>query len=459
MTDTANAIVSPYAAMSGGEAALHALPFAGLLALVAILPLLPGVSHWWEHLRNKLIVAAALGIAGVLAYVSVSHDWVRVGHSYLEYAAFLAMVASLYIVAGGIYITGAFAGFPWLNTLFLGIGAVLANLLGTTGASMVLIRPLLRANKLRSHKTHIVVFFIFVVSNCGGLLTPLGDPPLYLGFLRGVPFGWTLRFTREWLLVNGALMAIFHLIDSYWYTKEETSTHHGLAEEVAAAERPIHIRGKANFAWLGAILAVLIGSSLVLVPLLTPSMGLEHAQLAGTVFQIVAMAGIAFASYKGTAPTIHMHNEFSFHPILEVGIIFFGIFGAMVPALAMLEAKAAALGVTLPWHYFWASGLLSSVLDNAPTYLTFATLAAAQVGVDAGHLAQLAREHPMLLEAVACGSVMMGALTYIGNGPNFMVKAIAEHQGVKMPSFVGYMKWSYAVLLPLFLLVTWFFML
>jgi Na+/H+ antiporter NhaD/arsenite permease-like protein len=459
VTDTANAIVSPYAAMSGGEAALHALPFAGLLALVAILPLLPGVSHWWEHLRNKLVVSAVLGLAGVALYVSATHDLVKVGHAYLEYAAFLAMVASLFIVSGGIYITGRFAGFPWMNTAFLALGAVLANLLGTTGASMVLIRPLLRANKLRRHKTHIVLFFIFVVSNCGGLLTALGDPPLYLGFLRGVPFFWTLRFFKEWLVVNGALLAVFHMIDSYWYTREETSTHHGLAEELAAAERPLHIRGKRNFAFLGAILAVLVGSSLVLTPLLTPALGEARAHLGGTLFQVLAMGLIAWASFRQTPANVHAHNEFSFHPILEVGFVFFGIFGAMVPALALLEAKAGALGLTQPWQYFWASGLLSSVLDNAPTYLTFATLAAVYEGVNPERLTELALKYPLLLEAVSVGSVMMGALTYIGNGPNFMVKAIAEHQGVKMPSFVGYMKWSYAVLLPLFLLVTWFFLL
>ena len=449
--------LAAYAAMTAGTATLHALPFAGLLALIAILPMVGATSHWWEKLRNKLLASAGLGFVGVALYVGATGDWSRVGHAYLEYAAFIAMVASLYIVSGGIYITGRFAGFPWTNTLFLAAGAVLANGLGTTGASMVLIRPLLRANQLRSHKTHIVVFFIFVVSNCGGLLTPLGDPPLYLGFLRGVPFGWTLRLAKEWMVVNGGLLLLFQMIDSYWYTKEETTTHRGLADEVAKSERPLHVLGRSNLLLLLVILGVLVASSALLVPALAPSLGAANAAVAAAVFQILTMAGVAWVSWRTTHRHVHVQNQFGFGPILEVGFLFFGIFGAMVPALAMLEAKAHALGLTLPWQYFWASGALSAVLDNAPTYLTFATLAAGQTGVGADNLSSLAQRAPALLEAVACGSVMMGAITYIGNGPNFMVKTIAEHQGVAMPSFGGYMKWSLGLLVPLFVLVTWFF--
>ena len=446
-----------YTAARPAQALLHLAPFGGLLACIALLPLIPATRHWWDNNRSKLQLAAAAAALGLGLYISATGDWSAVGHTYLEYAAFLAMIASLYTVSGGIYISGAFAGYPYVNTLFLLLGAVLANGLGTTGASMVLLRPLLRANKLRQHKVHIVVFFIFVVSNCGGLLTPLGDPPLYLGFLRGVPFAWTLGLTKHWLLVNGALLLVFHLLDEYYFTHEDLETKSNLVDEVKKAERALHIRGGRNFYFLAGILGAMLGSSYVLVPLLRGSLGEANAALASVLFQILAMLAIAYASFKTTPDSIHIHNEFSFHPIKEVAALFFGIFGAMVPALAVLQAKAAALGLSAPWHYYWASGTLSSVLDNAPTYLTFATVAAAQSGVDAGHLAALAAAQPLLLQGVAAGSVMMGALTYIGNGPNFMVKAIAEHQGVEMPSFLGYMKWSYGVLIPVFLLVTWLF--
>lgn len=437
--------------------ALLCLPFALLLLGIALFPMLESTRHLWEHNRNKLLYSLGLGLAGLGVHLATGGAQDRMFHAALEYAAFIALIASLYIVSGGIYITGAFAGYPHVNTAFLGLGALLANLLGTTGASMVLLRPLLRANQHRKHTTHIVIFFIFTVSNCGGLLTPLGDPPLYLGFLRGVPFEWTLGLWPEWLFSNLTLLFLFHLIDSRAFTREDLATRDNLVDQIKAAARPLHVRGHINFLFLAAILLTLLGSSYAVTPLFARALPAETAQAAGTLFQAAAMAVIAFASYRLTQPGIHAHNEFSFGPIKEVAAIFSGIFAAMVPALVVLEAHAPALGLSGARHYFWATGILSSLLDNAPTYLTFATLAAGQAGVSSEHLLELVRTSPAPLVAISCGSVLMGALTYIGNGPNFMVKAVAEHQGVKMPGFLGYLKWSCAVLLPLFLLMTFIF--
>ena len=427
-------------------------PFAGMLLAIALLPL--AAPHFWSHDRNRAAVAAGFALP-VLVYLPAAHGAAG-AHVLLEkgaeYLSFLALLASLFVISGGIHVRGSLAGTPLLNTALLALGAVLASWIGTTGASVLLIRPLLRANEPRERKAHIVVFFIFVVSNCGGLLTPLGDPPLFLGFLKGVPFEWTLRLWREWLLVNGSLLVVFNLLDQAIFAREERERPGSQLEEVQVHE-PIAIEGAHNVAWLVGVVAVIYAAG----------RGLGHG---GSPWpfgvQELSMLGLATLSYVATDDRVHARNHFSFAPILEVAILFAGIFATMAPALLLLNAHAASFGIREPWHFFWASGALSSFLDNAPTYLTFAATAAGLDGIPpegrylAHYLAQGPHAHATLA-AISTGSVFMGANTYIGNGPNFMVKAIAEQRGVAMPSFFGYMAWSGAVLIPLFVLGTFVF--
>ncbi len=442
--------------LSGTMTALNFLPFVFLLFCTAAAPFIPYVSRWWESMGNKFLLAGACAAAGVFLYLRPTGDLAKVLETYLDYFAFLALVGSLFTVAGGIYISGAFAGLPYVNTLFLALASLLSSLLGTTGASMVLIRPLLRANQMRRHKAHVVVFFIFIVSNCGGLLTPLGDPPLYLGFLRGVPFFWTLKLIPIWSLTLLILLFVFHLIDDRIFDGEETHIRGSLIQAIHEAKQPIEVQGWGSVFCLLGILATVLLSGYWLNPWLAGHWGI-HALVFSKLFQILVMAGLAFLSYKTTSRALHEENQFGFAPVVEVAVLFFGIFGSMIPALTLLEAKGPTLAVTHPWQYFWLSGILSSFLDNAPTYLSYAALAAGQVGLSTDHLGALARQAPQLLAAVSCGSVLMGANSYIGNGPNFMVRAIAESARVKMPSFGGYMLWSGAVLIPIFILETFIF--
>ncbi len=416
-------------------------PFVAILLGIAVLPLVAG--RFWERNTNKALVSVALG-APIVAWIA-TYDRTVLLHAAHEYVAFIVLLGSLYVIAGGIVVRGTLAGTPGLNTVLLAIGALLASVIGTTGASMLLIRPLLRANSVRRRKAHVVVFFIFVVSNAGGLLTPLGDPPLFLGFLRGVPFLWTLRLWREWAFVNGVLLVLFHFVDSAVFRREDLETPGDLDEVAVRHQVPIHLAGAHNILFLAGVVAVLLAAgSLSLPP------GVQEGGMA-------LMAGLSWAT---TARTLRAENGFSWHPIAEVAVLFVGIFATMVPALAILNARGAELGLHAPWQFFWASGALSSFLDNAPTYLTFASAASGLAGTDAGRLQQLvAHGHGAeLLAAVSLGSVLMGANTYVGNGPNFMVKAIAEQSGVRMPSFFGYLAWSGAVLLPTFAAVTWIFL-
>ena len=420
------------------------LPFALLLGSIALLPLF--APHFWEKNRNKAIVCAALALP-FAAWLLRSHGANALHpltHALLDYASFLALLGSLYVISGGIYLRGSLAGSPLSNLSLLAIGALLANLIGTTGASMVLIRPLLRANKERKRKTHIVVFFIFVVSNCGGLLTPLGDPPLFLGFLKGVPFAWTLLLWKEWMIVNGALLMIFYVIDGWVLDREELADPRPLLETVLH-HQPLRVDGGINVLLLGGVVAAIVGK------------GTYHW---GFGVQEGLMLGMLLLSLKATPRAVHEQNHFGFGPILEVAILFLGIFVTMVAPLEILNARGSELGITQPWQYFWSTGLLSSFLDNAPTYLTFGATAAGQLGASVDHphyLGELLAKGPeaaKILAAISCGAVFMGANTYIGNGPNFMVKSIAESAGVKMPSFFGYMAWSLAVLIPLFAITT-----
>lgn len=447
--------------MGTGAVILNVAPFVVLLLMIAILPLTSKLSHWWEHNSNKLLVAGICGVIGIGLYVGPTHDLIKIFHTYVEYVAFIALLASLFIVSGGIHISGAFAGSPKVNTAFMAIGAVLANLTGTTGASMLLIRPLIRANQHREHKTHIFIFFIFIVANCGGLLTPLGDPPLYLGFLRGVPFAWTLGLFKEWIFVIGMLLTVFYLLDSQMYKKESPDNQIAVAQQATEKVhgKKLHIEGQFNLGLLLGVVGVILASGYLVFPMLSQAFGHEIGDLGSKAFQILAMGGIALASFKLTPKHIHEVNSFSFVPILEVACLFVGIFGAMIPALTLLEAKGGSMAISAPWQYYWVSGTLSGFLDNAPTYVTFVTLAATKTGLPVENLAQLAMQQPHLLAAISCGSVMMGALSYIGNGPNFMVKAIAEHARIKMPSFGGYMVWSGMILVPVYILTTFLFFL
>jgi Na+/H+ antiporter NhaD/arsenite permease-like protein len=426
------------------------VPFAAILGCIAILPLTAG--HWWEHNKSKAMVAAALAIP-VAAYLVMNfgHKGTHLlQHAGQEYLSFVLLLGSLFVISGGIYIQGSLSGTPLVNTAMLGIGAVLASFIGTTGASMVLIRPLIRANASRKKMVHVVIFFIFIVSNCGGLLTPIGDPPLFLGFLKGVPFFWTMEHLwQQWLMVNVTLLVVFNIWDQIVLNKEERERPGSQLERVMQHE-PLRIIGLHNILFLAGVVGVIIAQG---YGYLGSAYGVQEG----------LMALLAVGSYLLTSKSIHDKNRFGFGPIIEVAVIFAGIFVTMIPALQILSVRGSELGVTEPWQYFWASGTLSSFLDNAPTYLTFAATASGVAGVDVnqpGYLKTFLDQgaaSTMLLIAISCGSVFMGANTYIGNGPNFMVKAIAEENDVRMPSFFGYMAYSVGILIPIFVAVTFIF--
>lgn len=425
------------------------LPFAALLLCIAVAPLV--APRAWERNSVKAVIGLALSLP-VCVYLLVA--WGPVGGEQLfekarEYVSFLCLLASLYVISGGIYLRGSLSGTPLMNTALLAIGAVLANLVGTTGASMLLIRPLLRANASRERKAHVVVFFIFVVANCGGLLTPLGDPPLFLGFLKGVPFEWTAqRLFWTWLLVNGALLVISHLYDEAVFDKEEAARPGSQLEE-ALRHEPLRLEGLSNLALLAGVVALVFASG----------RGLGHGGQSWPFgLQEGGMLALAAASFFSTRRKLHEANAFGLGPIVEVAVLFAAIFATMAPALLMLNAAGPSLGLTRPWQFFWITGTLSSFLDNAPTYLTFAATGAGIAGIapEGRYLAQLISTPAGadLLAAVSAGAVLMGANTYIGNGPNFMVKAVAEAAGVRMPGFFRYMAYSGCILLPLFAVVT-----
>ena len=400
------------------------LPFVAMLLAIALCPL--WMPHWWESNRNKLIAATVLGLP-VLVLYAIRHP-AALAHTAEDYVSFIILLAGLYVVSGGILLRGDLVATPATNTGFLALGGLIASFVGTTGASMLLIRALLQTNRERTRVRHTVVFFIFVVSNIGGMLTPLGDPPLFLGYLSGVPFTWTFRLWPHWSLMLAVLLVTYFIYDSRQFTQEPIAA---IRRDRTHVE-PLRVHGLLNVVWLGGVV-------------------LAVAFLAAP-WREVAIVVLAAVSLKTTPARIRRANAFSSGPMIEVAVLFAGIFLTMIPALELLRQRGADLGVREPWQFFWASGILSSFLDNAPTYLTFLALGqslelpAAFVGVPAS-----------ILTAISVGSVAMGANTYIGNAPNFMVKAIAEDAGVKMPSFFGYMAYSGAILLPLFVLVTLLF--
>jgi Na+/H+ antiporter NhaD/arsenite permease-like protein len=458
-------------------------PFALLLLAIAVMPFVN--RHWWEKFYPA--VCAGLGLVSIGYYLLVLHAPERMAHTGIEYLSFIILIGSLFVVAGGIHIRIRGKSRPSSNTLFLAVGAVAANLLGTTGASMILIRPFLRANKYRLRGFH-VVFFIFIVSNMGGALTPIGDPPLFLGYLKGVPFFWVLEsMWYMWVPAILAVLVMFYAIDAASFRRYERRVKELRAGEF---EEEAEVSGLHNLIFLAVILGAVF---------------IQKPAFIREALMLVAAAG----SYLMTKPEIHRKNDFNFLPIKEVAILFVGIFATMVPALDWLEANAAQLGITSPGQFYWGTGILSSVLDNAPTYLnflsasvglfvnqdivaqvqqlvqshgsaigtlagthaeevknTFATLlkyhgdqvASGAVPLHEIQIAYLIGNHDLYLKAISIAAVFFGANTYIGNGPNFMVKSIAEQAGAEMPSFFGYVvRYSLPVLLPVFTIIWWFF--
>ncbi len=405
-------------------------PFAVLLLLIAIMPL--AAPHFWEKNRNKAIISFALSFPVlVLTLFEAPHLLI---HTAGEYISFMLLLASLFVISGGVQVRGDLRGTPAINSAFLLIGAVISNLIGTTGASMLLIRPVLKTNSERRHTFHIPIFFIFIVSNIGGSLTPIGDPPLLLGYLRGVPFEWTFKLFPQWLTAVGILILIFFIWDTFSYAKE---TPAAILRDIRLQE-PLSLSGRRNLILLIAVVLTIFFQ--------VPAPFRELVLLAMTLLSVLL-----------TRKAIRTGNRFTYYPIIEVAILFAGIFITMVPLLDLLHTKGAALGLTRPWQFFWLTGGLSSFLDNAPTYVALFSMA--QSVTDSANLpgAVIAGVREDLLLAISCGAVFMGANTYIGNGPNFMVKSIAEEQGFKVPHFFEYMFFSAIILVPLFILLTFIF--
>lgn len=428
------------------------IPFGLMLLMIAIGPLV--AEHWWEKNANKLIVSLILGIPTAVCLIMGGMVHELEHQLFNDYVPFIILLLALFVITGGIHISGDIKAKPWVNTTFLGLGWLLASIMGTTGAAMLLIRPLLTTNQQREHKVHTVLFFIALCANCGGLLTPLGDPPLFMLFLRGAEFTWFMSMWPQWLFTGMLLMLIYFALDTYYYKKE-----HWVALSADAREHvPMRLGGSINFLYLvGVVLAVaFINSGSI------PAMGEENAPLWLKYLREIVLLSLTFLSLYTTKKKVRFElNKFSWGPIVEVAVLFLGIFTTMTPALAYLNANAASLGLTDTWQFYYSTGLLSSFLDNTPTAVAFHSVAtgltADQIAAFGGNM--MAGIPEILLTAICIGAVFFGAMTYIGNGPNFMVKAIAEESGVKMPSFFGYMyKFSLIVLLPIYILVQLIFL-
>lgn len=484
---------------------LWIMPFVLVLSSIAIIPLIN--SHFWEKSLwwiSLLVFTAPMMV--VLMFFLGEEIRHLTFEKMEEYTSFILLLATLYIISGGIFVSGTLTGSPSQNTLFFFTGSFLASLIGTTGASMLLIRPLIRANKWRKRKNYIIVFFIFLVSNVGGILTPLGDPPLFLGYLQGVPFEWTLQLFPQWAITAGILLVVYYFLDLSIYKKEikelpavesekekspirkikqelddllekldvdailsekrirlslikkirETLSFASLELEKVSAtslNEPLQFMGKQNFFLLTGVVLVIYmqGNLRQRFPNFWPVFGPQEVMLF-----LLALLSLYVTPLKSK---IRIENDFNFGPIKEVALLFAAIFSTMVPALYILEHHGSSLGIKENWQFFWASGILSSFLDNAPTYLTFLSLGKS-LGLpnDLGFvLRDGGNVTTGILTAISTGSVFMGANTYIGNGPNFMVRSIAESQGIRMPSFFGYMVYSIIFLFPIYILLTFLF--
>jgi len=422
---------------------LSAIPFVLMLACIAIFPIF--FSKFWEENKNKLLVSVVLSVP-VIAYLFIrGNSTVLYDTVLFDYIPFLILLGSLFVITGGIYIDGDIEAKPGVNVLLMGIGAALASFIGTTGAAMLLIRPLISINSERKYKVHTILFFIAIVANCGGLMTPLGDPPLFVMYLRGAPFFWFFKLGVEWLFVNGLLLLIFFLTDLYFHKREPNKN---LVMDKTNI-RPITIRGKLNFVWLaGVILSVAFVNKQYIPFLDSDNMVLKYMR----EFFIAAFAVVSLLT---TSKKVRVSNGFSWAPIVEVAYLFAGIFITMVPCLIYLQLNARHLGVTTPAQFYYAAGALSSFLDNTPTAVTFHSLALGLNGSLAhGGVSMVAGIPEHLLRAICLGAVMFGSMTYIGNGPNFMVKSIAEENNINMPHFFKYIYgFSLIVLLPVYVLV------
>jgi len=435
------------------------IPFILLLGAIAALPLIKFTEHWWESNANRLLVALALAAVTLFYYITIYEEagisaaLLRLDHAILgEYIPFIGLLFSLYVISGGIRIKGDLRAVPSTNTTFMLAGGLLASFIGTTGAAMLLIRPLLETNRERRYRQHTIVFFIFVVCNCGGCLLPIGDPPLFLGYLQGVDFMWTFHaLWKPWLLTNILLLGMYYVLDQFYYYRKES------VKDVARDDvetTPLQINGLIPNAFLliGVIFAV---------ALLDPNKALPGTDWYPFVYlrEAVQLALVGMSLWLGSSQ-VRQENRFNYHAIVEVAVLFVGIFICMQPALEILNQKGPDLGIDTPAKFYWITGGLSSVLDNAPTYLVFFETAEAQ---SSGHfLSELGETSGMPyrnLVAISLGAVFMGAMTYIGNGPNFMVRAIAEEAGVKMPSFFGYVVFfSLPFLLPILIVVAFVFL-
>ena len=453
------------AAAAGSEAAGHAaavpfwlcIPFAALLGCIAAFPVVK--PHWWE--RHQPIVVAVCSVAFLLPFAALSGMGAAV-EIVLEcivndYLTFIVLLFGLFCVAGNITLEGDLAGSPRVNVVLLLFGTLLSSWIGTTGASMLMVRPMIKMNSWRKRKRHIMVFFIFLISNIGGCLTPIGDPPLLMGFSRGVPFFWSLRLFPIMMLNVAVLLTAFYFVDMRAYRKDIAS---GRKPDISKPGTDIHINGLHNLIFLVMIVAAVILSGVLptLPAFQTAEGAVRGIHIFGEVtltfpaiIEIVIILTAALLSFKTTDVSVRKANHFTWGAIQEVAVLFIGIFITMQPALMILKQYGASLGLETPFQMFWVTGALSSFLDNTPTYLVFLTTACA-MGFESGLVTSLGTIPPQMLLAISCGAVFMGANTYIGNAPNFMVKAISDENGIRMPSFFGYILWSLAFLVPVFLL-------
>ncbi|HQR09406.1 MAG TPA: sodium:proton antiporter [Gemmatales bacterium] len=438
---------------------LSAFPFVILLLCIAVLPLFHGTHHWWERNRNKLLISLALSLVTLVYYLFRELGFFHDDHRYdpgvasllgvlhlvilREYIPFMAMLFSLYTISGGIRWDIRMKPTPWVNATLLLVGALLASFIGTTGASMLLIRPVLDVNKHRKYKLHTILFFIFLVANIGGALLPLGDPPLFIGYLRGVPFLWTLVLVPHWATCVVVLLLIYFIWDTLAYRREVLPEVDLSFHADGRRRRAFEVNGRINYFWLAGVvfsLAYLVpGKAFVNTNWIVPPFLREAMMLLFTAL-----------SWLTTPKGVRAKNQFNFIAIGEVAFLFIGIFICMMPTLEILQARGTELRLTQPWQFFWVTGLLSSFLDNAPTYAIFFEAA---ISLNPGSTLPT---DPLLI-AISAGAVFMGANTYIGNGPNFMVKSIAEGSGIVMPSFFGYMLYSVSILIPLFIVLTFLF--
>lgn len=438
------------------------IPFAGLLLSIAVMPLIK--PNWWE--KNQPLAVIAWSLLFIIPF-TVTYGAFESAQTVLEcvvndYLTFIILLFGLFCVAGNITVEGEFAGSPRINTGLLAIGTLLSSLIGTTGASMLLVRPFIKMNSWRRRKSHIMIFFIFLISNMGGCLTPIGDPPLLMGFMRGVPFSWSLHLFKILIFNMIILLFVFYHLDMRAYRKDIAR---GLKPDISKPGTNFHIDGLHNLIFVAMIVGAVILSGVL--------PGMEAFQNAdGTVkgihilgevtlgypslIEIFIILLAAFLSFRTTNANIRVRNHFTWGAIQEVAVLFIGIFITMQPALMLLKAKGADLGITEPYQMFWTTGALSSFLDNTPTYLVFLTTAGA-LGYKSGMSTVVGTVPVHLLTAISCGAVFMGANTYIGNAPNFMVKSISDENGIRMPSFFGYILWSMVCLVPVFVLDTLIF--